>query len=176
VKRVAVLLALLLAGCATARPVSLDAQGDGATFVIVRHAEKADDGSADPALAPAGVERARALARMLAAAPLVAAYATPFRRTRLTAQPAAGLHGIPVTLYDAARPAPDFAASLRKAYARGTVLVVGHSNTAPAIASALCGCTVAPLGEGDYDAIYVVQLRSDGTRSLQAGRQSLATR
>src|SRR4029078_10999590 len=107
---------------------------------------------------------------MLAAAPLVAAYATPFRRTRLTAQPAAGLHGIPATLDDAARPAPDFAESLRKAYARGTVLVVGHSNTAQAIASALCGCTVAPLGEGDYDAIYVVQLRSDGTRSLQAGR------
>ena len=174
-KRFAVSLALLLAACATAPPVSLDAQGGGATFVIVRHAEKADDGSADPALAPAGVERARALARMLAAAPLVAAYATPFRRTRLTAQPAAGLHGIPVTLYDAARPAPDFAASLRKAYARGTVLVVGHSNTAPAIASALCGCTVAPLGEGDYDAIYVIHLRSDGTRALQAGRQSLAT-
>ena len=174
-KRVAVLLALLLAACATAPPVSLDARDDEATFVVVRHAEKAADGSADPALAPAGVERARALARMLAAAPLVAAYATPFRRTQLTAQPAAGLHGIPVTLYDAARPAPDFAASLRKAYARGAVLVVGHSNTAPAIASALCGCSVAPLGENDYDAIYIVHLRSDGTRSLQAGRQSLAT-
>ena len=174
-KRVAVLLALLLAGCATAQPVSLDAQGDGATFVVVRHAEKAGDGNADPALAPAGVERARALARLLAAAPLVAAYATPFRRTQLTAQPAAGLHGIPVTLYDPARPATDFAASLRKDYARGTVLVVGHSNTAPAIASALCACAVAPLGEDDYDAIYVIRVRSDGTRSLQAGRQSLAT-
>ena len=173
--RVAVVLALLLAACATAPPVSLDARDDEATFVVVRHAEKAADGSADPALAPAGVERARALARMLAAAPLVAAYATPFRRTQLTAQPAAGLHGIPVTLYDAARPSPDFAASLLKTYSRGAVLVVGHSNTAPAIASALCGCAVAPLGEDDYDAIYVVHLRSDGSRSLQAGRQSLAT-
>ncbi|MFL6591845.1 MAG: phosphoglycerate mutase family protein [Luteimonas sp.] len=169
-----VLLVLLLAGCATTQPVSLQAQADAATFVIVRHAEKAADGSADPALAPAGVERARALARRLASEPLVAAYATPFRRTRLTAQPAAGLHGIPVTLYDAARPAPDFAASLRRAYSRGTVLVVGHSNTAPAIASALCGCEVAPMAEDDYDAIYVVRLHSDGTSSLQAGRQSQA--
>ena len=171
-KRAGILFALLLAGCATSQPVSLQARDEGATFVIVRHAEKAADGSADPVLAPAGVERARSLARRLAGVPLVAAYATPFRRTQLTAQPAAGLHGIPVTLYDPARPAQDFVASLRKAYGHGTVLVVGHSNTVPAIASALCGCAVAPLGEDDYDAIYVVHALGPGAGSLQAGRQS----
>ena len=171
-KRAIVLFALLLAGCATSRPVSLSAQDDGATFVIVRHAEKATDGSADPPLAPAGVERARSLARRLAAAPLVAAYATPFHRTQLTAQPAAGLHGLPVLLYDPARAAGDLVASLRRTYSRGTVLVVGHSNTVPAIAAAFCGCEVAPLGEDDYDAIYVVHVRADGAASLQAGRQS----
>ena len=171
-RQAVVLLALLLAGCTATRPVQLDAPGDRATFVIVRHAEKAADGSEDPPVAPAGVERARALARRLAAAPVVAAYATPFRRTQLTAQPAAGLHGVHVTLYDPARPATEFAASLRRRYEHGTVLVVGHSNTVPAIAAALCGCAVAPLAESDYDAIYVVRMRPDGTGSLEAGRQS----
>jgi len=115
---------------------------------------------------------ARALARRLADAPLVAVYSTPFRRTRETARPSAVLHGVAVTTYDSALPAPAFAAQLRAAHPSGTVLVVGHSNTVPAIASALCGCQVAPLGENDYDAIYTVRIQGDGTGVLDVGRQS----
>jgi broad specificity phosphatase PhoE len=163
-----VLVPLLLAACAaTPRPAQVAAP---ATYVIVRHAEKASDGGDDPPLAAAGVERARALARRLADAPLVAVYTTPFRRTRETAQPAAVLHGLPLTTYDPAMPAAIFAARLRASHPTGTVLVVGHSNTVPAIASALCGCQAAVLGEGDYDAVYTVRMRADGTGALDMSR------
>ena len=165
------LASLLLAACAVPRPPG-HASMPPTTFIIVRHAEKAIDGSTDPPLAAAGVGRARALARRLADTPLVAVYSTPFRRTRETARPSAVLHGVPVTTYDPAMPAPAFAAQLRAAHPSGTVLVVGHSNTVPAIASALCDCQAAPLGENDYDAIYTVRMQRDGAGVLEPGRQS----
>lgn len=170
-RRAGWLVSLLLAACAVARPTG-DASLAPATFVIVRHAEKASDGSADPPLAPAGIGRARALARRFADAPVVAVYSTAFLRTRATAGPSAVLHGVPVTTYDAAMPPPAFVAQLRAAHRSGTVLVVGHSNTVPAIASALCGCRAAPLGENDYDAIYTVRMQRNGTGVLETGRQS----
>lgn len=154
--------ALLLAGCATHGG---PAGGDGAaaaTFVVVRHAEKVADGSNDPELTAEGRARAGALAASLADSPLVAVYATGYRRTQATAAPAAHLHGLPVTTYDARQPAQAFAASLRSAHPAGTVLVVGHSNTAPAIASALCGCEVAPMTEADYGRRIVVRIAADG--------------
>lgn len=140
----------LLAACTglAAREVA------AATFVIVRHAEKAQDDPRDPTLTPAGRARAERLARMLADAPLAAVYASRFRRTRATAQPAARVHDLTVLTYDAARPAAELAAQLRASHARGTVLVVGHSNTVPALAAALCACAVEPMPEGEYGRYY----------------------
>jgi broad specificity phosphatase PhoE len=157
--------ALLLAACThgAGRP---GGDGAAATFVVVRHAEKLADGSRDPALTAAGRARAAALAAQLADAPLVAVYATGYRRTQATAAPAARLHGLPVTSYDARQPAAAFAASLRNAHPAGTVLVVGHSNTAPAIAAALCGCEVAPMSEADYGRRLIVQIGDDGDVTL----------
>lgn len=142
--------AFLLAAGATAPP---DAS-TGATFVIVRHAEKATDDPRDPTLTPAGQARAERLARMLARPPLTAVYATAYRRTRATAAPAARLHGLPVTAYDAAQPPADIAARLRARHADGTVLVVGHSNTAPGLAAALCECEVESMPESEYGRYY----------------------
>lgn len=141
---------LLLAACAGTRAT----ETSGATFVIVRHAEKADDDPRDPTLTPAGQARAERLARMLADAPLTAVYATRFRRTRSTAQPAARAHGLAVVTYDAARAPADIAAQLRANHTRGSVLVVGHSNTAPGLAAALCACDVEPMPESEYGRYY----------------------
>ena len=145
---VAALLGLPVAGCAT-RPAAT-----GATFVVVRHAEKAADDPRDPGLSEAGQRRAEALAGRLRDAGLVAAYATQYRRTQQTATPAAQSHGMQATRYDAGESAEGLARRLRAAHASGTVLVVGHSNTAPQIAAALCGCPVAPLSERDYGDLY----------------------
>lgn len=161
------LLLLLLAGCASvATPASATT-----TFVVVRHAEKADDGSRDPPLSAAGQARAQALAQRLAGSGLVAVYATPFRRTQQTAQAVATSAGLPVTTYAADVAPSEFAATLRAHHQHGAVLVVGHSNTVPGIVASLCSCRIAVLDEHAYDGIYTIRIAPDGKASLDVGRQ-----
>ena len=157
--------AVLLAGCA-----SQPAQTDGATFILVRHAEKADDGSKDPPLNAAGTARAQALAVDLRDTPVRAAYATTYRRTQATAAPTANAHSLQVTTYDAKLPATEFADLLRRTHADGTVLVVGHSNTVPDIAAALCQCGVPPMGDDEFDRRITIRIDAQGHAALQAGR------
>lgn len=157
-----ILLSILLGACATrdaAPPAAL-------TVVIVRHAEKTLDDPDDPPLTAVGVARAEALATALAGAPVVAVYATGYRRTRQTAVPTARVHSLPVTTYDAKAPAADLAAQLRQRHRNGHVLVVAHSNTAPDIAAALCGCQVAPMDESEYDRRMTVHIAPDGAVTL----------
>ncbi len=47
----------------------------------------------------------------------------------------------------------------------GHHLVVGHSNTTPALVEALGGDPIAPIDEMEYDRIYVVTVAPDGTVS-----------
>lgn len=124
-------MAMALVACNTTKPEAAMTT----TFVIVRHAEKGTDDPRDPALSETGQGRAQALARLLVDAPLTAAYATGYRRTQQTARPAAEAHGIAVTTYDAQLPATAFASNLRATHHGGTILVVGHSNTVPEIAT-----------------------------------------
>lgn len=156
--RVALLVLLSLLSACRALPDP----AEGATFVLVRHAEKADDDPRDPALAPAGIRRAERLGASLHRAPLVATYATPYRRTRATATPTARRHALPVLTYDPARPAAEFAAVLRAAHTAGTVLVVGHSNSVPALAQALCHCSIAPMAETEYGRKITLRVLPDG--------------
>lgn len=159
------LLAMLAGGCATRTAAT-----DRLEFVVVRHAEKADDGSRDPPLSAAGEVRARALAAALDHAPLHAAYATAYRRTQATAAPAARAHGVAVATYDASRAAADFVAQLRREHRDGTVLVVGHSNTVPAIAAALCDCQVTAMGDDEFDRLLTITIDADGHATLHEGR------
>lgn len=167
--------AALLSACATAPQPDAPAVADtaaGATYLIVRHAEKADDDPRDPSLSEAGHARARRLIEALARTPLRAAYATGYRRTQGTAAPAAAAHGLQVTLYDAKQPAADFAAALRRDWPQGTVLVVAHSNTAPGIAAALCGCAVEPMSENEYDRRMWVRVDAQGRAHLRVSRDA----
>lgn len=143
---------------------------DGIHFVLVRHAEKAGDDPKDPSLSDAGLARAQRLADALADAPLAAAYATAYRRTQSTAAPSAARHGIAVTTYDASQPAAAFAAGLRQAHVAGTVLIVGHSNTVPALAAALCGCEVAPMREDEFDRRIDIRIAANGQARIEERR------
>lgn len=165
--RIALLLLLsMLAGCR-----SLPDPADGATFVLVRHAEKAADDPKDPALTPAGTRRAEKLASALHLRPVVAVYATPFRRTQATAAPVARDHGLTVTTYDAATGPADFARTLRAGHTAGTVVVVGHSNTVPAIAQALCGCTIGAMAETEYGRRITLRVLPDGRVTVDDRRE-----
>lgn len=165
-RALALVLVFLLGGC---MPPPRQ-QAGGLEVVLVRHAEKHTDDPADPALSDAGQVRAQRLADALRNEPLVAVYSTDYRRTRQTATPTASQHGLPVITYDARQPADTFAAALKQSHPRGTVLVVGHSNTVPAIAAALCGCEVAPMNEREYDRRMRVRVVADGRATLTVTR------
>ncbi len=139
-------------------------------FVVVRHAEKAADGSDDPPLTDAGHRRAALLAELMGTPRLRAVYATSFRRTQQTAAPTARMNGLSVTSYDAKQPTQDFVAELRRAPAAGRVLVVGHSNTVPAIVAALCACEVTPMLEHEYDRLSIVRIDAGGRAQLEQRR------
>lgn len=163
-------LSTLGGGCAT-RDVEMGRSASTTTtFVIVRHAEKAADDPKDPSLSEAGQARAQRASERLADERVTAAYATRYRRTRMTAAKTAQAHGIEVSTYDAAQPAADFAAQLRRAHPAGVVLVVGHSNTVAGIAAALCGCTVSPVREDEYDRWIEVRIGRNGVAEFEESR------
>jgi phosphohistidine phosphatase SixA len=129
----------------------------GSTVYLVRHAERAADHPSDPTLTPAGSARAALLARMLQDVPLVSVLATDYRRTRLTAGPVADGHGLPIESYDP-RGAGLESLLQRLRTTPGHHLVVGHSNTTPAVVDALGGDPVSAIEEDEYDRLYVVVL------------------
>ena len=160
-------LALLLSACAS---TNRHLAGNAPAFVIVRHAEKADDGSKDPPLTSSGEARANRLAAALRGTSLRAVYATAYRRTQATAAPAAMLHGLSVITYDARLPADEFAQRLRRDHLRGTVLVVAHSNTAPQIAAALCTCEVRAMDDNEFDRRMLIRFDASGRATFEEER------
>ncbi len=133
------------------------------SFTVVRHADRSADGSEDPPLTPAGEQRAERLAEYLADRHGVAVYATPYRRTQTTAAPTAAAWQVPVTAYNAQTDATDLVMGIQRQHAAGPVLIVGHSDTVPAIVAELCQCEVEPIDENDFGQRYEVDLGADGT-------------
>ena len=129
------------------------------TIYLVRHAEKQNDGTRDPSLTQLGKMRAIEIADMLATAELSRVYSTNYKRTQETASPSAKRVGLSVTPYDP-RALPEFAEKLKSL--DGTSLVVGHSNTTPALVAMLSGQDFPQLEEYQYDHLYVVTLKDDG--------------
>ena len=145
--------------------------------IVVRHAERAP-GSGDPPISEAGQARARALAEIGKGAGVSAVVTTQFQRTRQTAQPLVEALGItPVvvnTQSDMAKHAADIAAAVRQ-FAGKTVLVVGHSNTVPAIVAALGGPKYADLCEPEYDNLFTLVLDAEGGARAVRTRFGAAT-
>jgi broad specificity phosphatase PhoE len=161
VKHVLIGLAwLLAAGTAEA---SVPVPPDTVVVYLVRHAEKLDD-SRDPPLSGAGQARATELARLLQDAGVTHVWSTDFQRTRTTGQPTAESRGLTVQVYDA-NDLKGFAAKL--AATPGRHLVVGHSNTTPALVRALGGNPGNLMGDAEYDRFYAVMLGASGPVTLQ---------
>jgi broad specificity phosphatase PhoE len=147
--------------CLLAAPLAAAPKPD-TVVVLVRHAEKVADGSRDPLLTKAGARRAQALVDRVSGLPIAAVYATPFRRTQLTGWPVAKARGLAVIVRPAGEPATSFAEVLRTRHAGQQVLVVGHSNTLPALARALGAQGVADMDESEYDRTMIVVIPAQG--------------
>jgi phosphohistidine phosphatase SixA len=129
-------------------------------IVLVRHAEKAAAPSDDPPLTAAGVKRAQALAAALRDAGVTAIITTQLRRTRETAQPLANALSltpevVPVGAGEAGAHAEAVAAAVRRNVG-GVVLVVGHSDTIPAIIAALGGPRLPDICESVFSHLFVL--------------------
>lgn len=153
-------LTLLFLALALVAPAAAHAQR---AVIVVRHAEKVSD--QDERLSEAGRARAVRLAALLKDAGLTAIYTTDTERTRDTAKPTAEALAIPVRIYDVGSAKVDaapFVQLLRREHDGGAVLVVGHSNTVPAILSAL-GCTEpVTIGKDEYDDLFIVVPKGEG--------------
>jgi phosphohistidine phosphatase SixA len=143
---------------------------------VVRHAEKAKDDPRDPNLSEAGRRRAEDLAQLLSTADVTHLFSSQFLRTRQTLAPLAQQQELEIQVISAHDPDKQKEALLR--LPPGSVaVVVGHSNTVPAMVQSLGG---APDGllhteDGDvlhhdeYDRLFLVILPvgDQGIRTLE---------
>ena len=138
-------------------------QGEATMVFLVRHAERAEDGTSDPPISQVGEARAELLAEMLRDTELTHVHTTDYLRTRATARPAAEDQNLDMVLYD-----PDdlegFARHLRST--PGRHLVLGHSNTTPDLVRALGGDPHGSIEEMEYDRLYVLTLGDEGVSTV----------
>jgi broad specificity phosphatase PhoE len=173
-----------LAGCShaaaertTSGPLARQAER-ATTVIVVRHAERADEPVADPGLSLEGQARARALPdalRGLGTPAAAAIYTTQYRRARDTAVPLAEAAGVavterPISAANLATYAHDLAREILARHAGATVLVVGHSNTVPALVAALGGGPPPPLAERDYGDLFQIVIPTSGPACVERSR------
>ena len=141
---------------------SVAAQEDVVVY-LVRHAERAEDGTDDPPISEAGTARAWLLAELLKDAGITHIHSTDFKRTLQTGKPIAEASGLEAASYDP-RDLEGFAARLRST--SGRHLVLGHSNTTPDLVEALGGDPGGPIQEFEYDRLYVVVVDVDDVSTI----------
>jgi broad specificity phosphatase PhoE len=148
--------ALPLAAALLAPAVAL---AEPSAIYIVRHAEKGLEAK-DPDLTAEGQARARNVATLLQHAGVTHVFSTPTARTRQTAQPLAERAGVSVESYDPRAPQAlvDKVRSLD-----GAVLIVGHSNTVPALVRQFGGIeSDKEIPETEYNRLYQLTPGPDG--------------
>jgi broad specificity phosphatase PhoE len=142
--------------------VAASAAAQPATVIVVRHAEKAAEPASDPILSAEGTQRARDLAAALAGTGVTSVITTHLQRTKLTAKPVTDALGKePIVVRAGGPPAAHVeavAAAVRARPAGEVVLVVGHSNTVPAIVNALAGTKLQDLCDPQYSLMFIVEL------------------
>lgn len=140
---------------------SLQAQ-ETTTFILVRHAEKADDGTKDPALIQEGEQRAANLAQHLRVTDISAIYSTSYQRTLDTVQPIANQKQLEIIRHDPF--AEDALQQIMDKHRGGIILISGHSNTTPHLVNLLLGEEKFPqLDESQYDNLYIVTVTDIGS-------------
>lgn len=144
----------------------LAAQQQPTTIILMRHAEKMDDGSKDPALTEQGQQRAMAFAGLLSLLAPDAIYSSNYRRTMATAQPLAEQKGLAIQTYDP-KDQHGFLDKVIQDHQGGTVVVVGHSNSIPfAVNYLLKQDLLEALPETEYEKVFIVSVLPDGTSKL----------
>lgn len=141
---------------------TVPAQSVNKTIVLVRHAEKAAstemDKTGDVDLSAEGRDRAERLARAIKKYKPHEIFATEYKRTKQTAEPIARLRGKTIQTYDPQKQAdliPKIMASTTDHF-----LIVGHSNTIPALANLLMKKEIfRNLPDTEYGVYWVIKMK-----------------
>ena len=136
------------------------------TVILVRHAEKAQDGTVNPPLSEEGTARAEELALLLGGAGVTHLFSSEYLRTQATLQPLADASGLEVLVRPAREMGP-FLEELRRLPSGAVACVAGHSNTVPALVRGLGGDAAGSLEEDEYDKLFLVTLTGEGSSTLQ---------
>jgi broad specificity phosphatase PhoE len=133
--------------------------------VLARHAEQEPGSIQDPPLSAEGEQRAQQLAQMFGRGKgvgrLDAIYVSDARLTQQTAAPLAERLGKQLVIVPAGD-AKGTASRVMREHQGGTVLIISHSTAVPALVRELSGIEVSPIGDDEYDTLYVVSIPSFG--------------
>ncbi|HET9184269.1 MAG TPA: phosphoglycerate mutase family protein [Candidatus Angelobacter sp.] len=134
---------------------------------LVRHAEAASS-APDAALTAAGQKRAECLARTFKDAGIKQIFVSDARRTQETAAPLAKELKITPTVV----PAKDPNTLIRDLLysGGGNILVVSHSDTLPFIIARMHAGTIGPIGQDEYDRLFVTTVIESGTTKVSTLR------
>ncbi|WP_299801784.1 histidine phosphatase family protein [uncultured Shewanella sp.] len=138
------------------------------TVVLVRHAEKIEDGSHNPILTQAGQQRALALTEALKQLQLSQLIASNYQRTQLTLDPISSQRSLPVIIADTQFGVEAHVASVVTLVNQtsGNSLIAGHSNTVPLIIKALGGPSLPTIDEAQYGTLYQLSITESGDVNL----------
>ncbi len=123
---------------------------------LIRHFEKQSQPD-DPALTSEGHWRAKQLVSKLENVDIKHIYSTPYNRTQQTAAPLASRLNVKVKTYSGNALE---ALSERIKADKVNVLVVGHSNTTPALI-ALLGGKAKPMSESEYGELFKLHIEDE---------------
>lgn len=157
--RIPVLLCVLTGlffGCA-----HVEKEGSSYTLYLVRHAEKRTDQGRDPDLTTAGEHRSQRLAAWFQDKNIEDIWSSDYKRTRGTARPLVENSGLDLRIYD---PGALTLFSSQLLQSKHNAVIVGHSNTTPHLARALCECEIDDMDESEYDRLIVISVVGDKTQ------------
>lgn len=132
------------------------------TIVLVRHAEKmppVDTDKGDPDLSAEGKQRAERLAKVLKKYKPHEIFATDYKRTKQTVEPIAKIRKKEIQTYDPTKQA-DLVAKIMPTKT-DHYLIVGHSNTIPALANLLAKKELfRNLLDTEYGVFWVIRMKN----------------
>ncbi len=135
------------------------------TLILVRHAEKENDGTKDPGLTETGKARAGALVKLLGETKIDAVYTTNYKRTMATVQPLATAKGLSLLTYEPMK-GEEMDKILQK-HAGATIVLCGHSNTTPWVANYFLGeDSISDFNDSDYDNLIVLTVLKKGAAKV----------
>lgn len=157
-----IMIAISFAISWTTTAIGQTLNDNATTIYLVRHAEKAADGTADPKLSKAGKNRAMALIYTLQEDTLNAVFSTNTIRTLSTGIPIADYNAIDIQRYNP-KDHETFLEKILTLYKGKTVLIVGHSNTVPKMLNLLLGNNrYKQFKENQYNDLFMVQSKGLG--------------